>query len=60
MKLYDLQGNLRQSIKTKFGNTPYDIAVTKYGDLIYIDFKEKTVNLVKKTIMQKVSRPCKW
>lgn len=60
LKLYDLQGNLRQSIKTKSGNTPYDIAVTNDGDLIYIDSKDKTVNLVKKTIMQKVSRPRRW
>lgn len=57
MKLYDLQGNLQQSIKTKSGNNPYDIAVTKDGDLAYIDSKDKTVNLIKKTKMQKVSRP---
>lgn len=57
MKLYDLQGNLQQSIKTKSGSTPFDIAVTKDGDLAYIDSKDKTVNLIKKTKMQKVSRP---
>lgn len=48
MKLYDLKGNLQQSIKTKSGNMPYDIAVTKDGDLLYIDYNDKTVNLVKK------------
>lgn len=36
MKLYDLQGNLQQSIKTKSGNTPYDIVVTKDEDLIIL------------------------
>lgn len=34
--------------------------MTKDGDLIYIDFKDKTVNLVKKSRVQKVSRPLRY
>lgn len=56
MKLYDLKGNLQQSIKTKSWNTPYDIAMTNDGNLVYIDYKDKTMNRVKKTRVQKVSR----
>lgn len=29
----------------------YDIVVIKDGDLIYIDFKDKIVNFVKKIVM---------
>ncbi|XP_062619439.1 uncharacterized protein LOC134281001 [Saccostrea cucullata] len=38
MKLFSInEGPLLKSIKTKSGKTPYDIAVTKSGDLVYTD-----------------------
>lgn len=61
LRLYDLQGELVQSVPTKSGNRPWDIAVTKSGDLVYTDYKEKTVNIVKDSQIQTVVRlPRKW
>ncbi|XP_056022604.1 uncharacterized protein LOC125673517 [Ostrea edulis] len=47
MKLLNLQGKLLTSIQTKSGNRPGDIASTRNGDLIYTDYWNETVNLVK-------------
>ncbi|XP_062606440.1 uncharacterized protein LOC134268266 [Saccostrea cucullata] len=47
MKLYNLKGKQLKSIKTKSGNIPRDIAVTRSGDLVYTDCDARTVNIVK-------------
>ncbi|XP_048766338.2 E3 ubiquitin-protein ligase TRIM71-like [Ostrea edulis] len=47
IKLLNLQGKLLTSIRTKSGNTPRDISVTRDGDLVYTDYENKTVNIVK-------------
>lgn len=57
MELYNLQG---KSIQTKSGNKPQDIAVTKSGDLVYIDDIEKTVNIVKNTFIETMVRLDEW
>jgi hypothetical protein len=46
MKLFNLHGKLLKSVQTKSGNEPWDIAVTRDGDLVYTDPDDKTVNLV--------------
>ncbi|XP_062619234.1 uncharacterized protein LOC134280794 [Saccostrea cucullata] len=43
MKLYNLQGKLLKSIQTKSGNDPCNIAVSRSGNLIYTDFKTKSI-----------------
>ncbi|XP_062567269.1 uncharacterized protein LOC134229532 [Saccostrea cucullata] len=60
MKLYSInQGSLLKSIKTKSGNRPKDIVVTKSGDLVYTDYDDRTVNIVKKKI-EEVIRLQNW
>ncbi|XP_062592659.1 E3 ubiquitin-protein ligase TRIM71-like [Saccostrea cucullata] len=50
------------SIRTKSRNRPFDIAVTRDGNLIYADFSEGTVNIVKKegTDIESIIRLQDW
>lgn len=47
LKLHNLQGQRLESIKTKSGNMPEDITVTKSGNLVYTDATDKTLNVTK-------------
>lgn len=60
MRLYNLKGELLKSVHTKSGNAPYDIAVTKSGDLVYTDNTDKTVKMVKNTKVQTVIKLHRW
>ncbi|XP_078321586.1 uncharacterized protein LOC111114830 [Crassostrea virginica] len=46
LKLYNMQGELLKSFKTKSGGNPADIAVTGNEDLVYSDYSDSTINLV--------------
>nr|XP_022293523.1 uncharacterized protein LOC111104079 [Crassostrea virginica] len=52
LELYNLQGELLRSVQTKSGNVPQNISVTQSGDLVYTDFKDKSINLVSGTQIQ--------
>lgn len=49
MRLYNLQGELLRTIKTKSGNIPLGVSVTKNEDLVYTDPDDDSVNLVTNT-----------
>lgn len=55
MRLYNLQGKLLNSIKTTSKNDPCDIALTAFGDLVYTDGSDCTVNTVTDTRIQGIT-----
>lgn len=60
MRLYNLQGELLKSIQTKSGNMPIDIAVTGSGELVYTDFDDKTVYILKNELKRTWVRLSVW
>ncbi|XP_061165594.1 tripartite motif-containing protein 55-like [Saccostrea echinata] len=61
MKLYSInQGSLLKSITTKSGNIPRNTAVTESGDLVYTDYWDRTVNIVKNEKIEEVIRLQNW
>ncbi|XP_061165980.1 pyrin-like [Saccostrea echinata] len=61
MKLFSInQGSRLKSIRTKSGNMPSNIAVTKSGDLVYTDYNGRTVNIVKNEKIEEVIRLQNW
>lgn len=60
LKIFNLHGELLQSIQPKSGKIPSDIAVTKDGDIVYTDRSDHTVNVVKDTQIQTVIKLQGW
>lgn len=49
-----------KKIKTISGYNPEDIAVTKSGDVVYTDYDERTVNIVKNAQIEVLIRLRGW
>ena len=60
MRLYNLQGELLRSAKTKSGNGPADISQTLSGDLVYADSRDRSINLVSGAQIQTLIIVRKW
>lgn len=44
----DKQGNITEKISTRSKQAPFDLSVTSKGDLLYTDYGDKSVNIMKK------------
>ncbi|XP_061179119.1 uncharacterized protein LOC133187736 [Saccostrea echinata] len=44
----DIQGNMLEKVSTRSKQAPFDLSMTSKGDLVYTDYGEKTVNIMKK------------
>lgn len=60
MRLYNLNGKLLKSIRTKSWNWPWDIAVTGSEDLVFTDYIDRSVNIVETTQIKTVIRLQEW
>ncbi|XP_062598745.1 uncharacterized protein LOC134260174 [Saccostrea cucullata] len=61
MKLYSINhGSLLKSITTKSRHEPYDIAVTKSEDLVYTDYWDRSVNIVKNEKIEEMFTLQNW
>ncbi|XP_048761525.2 uncharacterized protein LOC125670418 isoform X1 [Ostrea edulis] len=61
IKLFSIsQDSLLRSVTTKSGYTADDLAVTNSGDLVYTDYRDKSVNIVKNEEIQTVIRVKGW
>ena len=47
LKLFNHQGELLDSKQTQSGKAPTDIAVKQNGDLVYADFFDKSINIIR-------------
>ncbi|XP_078331502.1 uncharacterized protein LOC144625190 [Crassostrea virginica] len=60
LRLYNLQGELLRSVQTKSGYWPWDIVVTRSGDLVYTDGSHRSINLVSGTQIQTLIKLQGW
>lgn len=54
IKLYNIQGELLDSIKTRSSNVPSDIALSVSEDLDYTDYYDISVNVIKGNWIEEV------
>ncbi|XP_052676184.1 uncharacterized protein LOC128157651 [Crassostrea angulata] len=60
IKCFNINGSLLQTIGTKSGKRPNDIVVNSDGDLLYSDWKTRTVNKVKNGQIEELIRLQGW
>ena len=60
MKLYNCQGEIIESVETKDGNYPWDIALTQNKELVYTYHKKGTVNILRNGRIEEIIRVNGW
>nr|XP_022308240.1 E3 ubiquitin-protein ligase TRIM71-like [Crassostrea virginica] len=60
MKLYNMKGEVIESVQSKSGNMPADIAVTQKGGLVYADYNDSSINLVRGSQIQTLITLLGW
>lgn len=60
MRLYNLRGEIVKSTQTRSGALPYTITIIRFGDLIYADSHDKSLNIVTKAGVHTMIRLRGW
>ena len=60
IRMYNIKGELLESIQTRSLNEPYDIAVLQSGELVYTDPKDCSVNIVRNAQVEPLIRLAGW
>lgn len=60
LRLYNLEGKLVKLIQTKSGKVPFGIAIIRFGDLVYADNYDRSLNIVKGTGVHTLIRLQGW
>ena len=60
LRLSNLQGELLRSVQTKSEDYPWDIAVTRGGRLVFADYHNSSINLVRDTHIQRLITLRRW
>lgn len=60
MRLFNLQGEIINSIHTKSGKPSEDITLTTSGNLVYSDYEDRSVNIVRNTQIQRLVKVRGW
>ena len=60
IRMYNIKGELLESIQTRSWNYPYDIAVLQSGELVYTDPKDCSVNIVRNAKVEPLIRLAGW
>ena len=58
LRLYNIQGDLLKTVKAE--KLPFDIAVTQNQNLVYTDYKDRSINIVKNTQIMPLIRLREW
>ncbi|XP_078337018.1 uncharacterized protein LOC111138127 isoform X2 [Crassostrea virginica] len=60
IRLYSLQGEMVKSVQTFSSNDPWDVSVTRSGDLLYTDYNDRSINLVRDSEIQPLIKVPGW
>nr|XP_022310052.1 uncharacterized protein LOC111115558 [Crassostrea virginica] len=60
IRMYNIKGELLESIQTRSWNEPYDIVVLQSGELVYTDPKDCSVNIVRNAQVEPLIRLAGW
>lgn len=60
LRLYKLDGKLVNIVQTKSGKVPFGISIIRFGDLVYVDNYDRSLNIVKGTEVHTMIKLQEW
>lgn len=60
LRLYNVDGTLVKMVQTKSGKIPFGITIIRFGDLVYADNYDRSLNIVKGTEVHTMIKLCGW